>query len=245
VRTLLVLTATLSFAAAASLLVIAPGPDTLLVLRNSLGAGRRRGLVTIAGIVSGLLVWATIASIGLAALLRASEVGYTIVRVAGATYLIAFGIRLLIARRNQDEQQPVDPLPPPRSAKSTLAAYLSGLATNLLNPKVGIFFISFLPVFIPKGASVGWTSALFAAIFIVEGTAWLFLIVFFASRLGEQATEDQAASRTALRCRDDRFRYPPRHRGALSALRGARRPPERTRSSSPRARPPSGGRSHR
>jgi threonine/homoserine/homoserine lactone efflux protein len=180
-----VLTATLSFAAAASLLVVAPGPDTLLVLRNSLGAGRRRGLVTIGGIVSGLIVWATIASIGLAALLRASEVGYTIVRVAGATYLIAFGIRLVVARRDNDEKKPVAPLPTPRSAKSTLAAYLSGLATNLLNPKVGIFFISFLPVFIPKGASVGWTSALFAAIFIIEGTAWLLAIVFFASRLGE------------------------------------------------------------
>jgi threonine/homoserine/homoserine lactone efflux protein len=179
------LTATLSFAAAASLLVIAPGPDTLLVLRNSLGAGRRRGLVTITGIVSGLMVWATIAAIGLAALLRASEVGYTIVRVAGATYLIGFGIRLFLARRNQNEKESVDPLPTPRSGKSSLAAYLSGLATNLLNPKVGIFFISFLPVFIPKGASVGWTSALFAAIFIVEGTAWLLAIVFFASRLGE------------------------------------------------------------
>jgi threonine/homoserine/homoserine lactone efflux protein len=180
-----VLTATLSFAAAASLLVLAPGPDTLLVLRNSLSAGRRRGLVTITGIVSGLLVWATIAAIGLAALLRASEVGYTIVRVAGATYLIAFGVRLIVNHRNDTGKESIDRVPAPRSAKSTLSAYLSGLATNLLNPKVGIFFISFLPVFIPKGASVGWTSALFAAIFIAEGTAWLLAIVFFASRLGE------------------------------------------------------------
>ncbi len=60
------------------------------------------------------------------------------------------------------------------------ATYVSGLGTNLLNPKVGIFFVSFLPIFIPKGASVGWTSALFAAIFIIEGTAWLLAIVFFA-----------------------------------------------------------------
>jgi threonine/homoserine/homoserine lactone efflux protein len=191
-----VLTATLSFAAAASLLVLAPGPDTLLVLRNALGAGRQKGLVTIGGIVSGLMVWATIAAIGLAALLRASEVGYTIVRVAGATYLIAFGVRLLVARRsNDDTKQRIERLPTPRSAKSTLAAYLSGLATNLLNPKVGIFFISFLPVFIPKGASVGWTSALFAAIFIVEGTAWLLAIVFFAARLGEAIRRPQVRRR--------------------------------------------------
>ncbi len=179
------LTATLSFAAAASFIVLAPGPDTLLVLRNSLSRGRATGLVTIGGIVSGLLVWATIAAFGLAALLRASEVGYTIVRVAGATYLIGFGIRLFISRHKDRGNEALDALPTPRSAKSAPAAYVSGLGTNLLNPKVGVFFVSFLPVFIPKGASVGWTSALFAAIFIIEGTAWLLAIVFFASRLGE------------------------------------------------------------
>jgi threonine/homoserine/homoserine lactone efflux protein len=178
------LTATLTFAGAASLIVLAPGPDTLLVLRNSLSRGRTTGLVTIGGIVTGLLVWATIAAIGLAALLRASEVGYTIVRVAGATYLIALGVRLLIARARSDGKGVLESLPAQRSAKTTVATYLSGLGTNLLNPKVGIFFISFLPVFIPKGQSVGWTSALFAAIFIAEGTAWLLAIVFFASRLG-------------------------------------------------------------
>jgi threonine/homoserine/homoserine lactone efflux protein len=180
-----VLTATLSFAAAASLLVIAPGPDTLLVLRNSLAAGRSKGLVTIAGIATGLLVWATIAAVGLAALLRASEVGYTIVRVAGATYLIAFGAHLILSKRRDESGEVRDPLPVPRSARTSVTAYASGVATNLLNPKVGIFFVSFLPVFIPKGASVGWTSALFAAIFITEGTAWLLAIVFFAARLGE------------------------------------------------------------
>lgn len=179
------LTAALTFAGAASLIVLAPGPDTLLVLRNSLSRGRATGLVTIGGIVSGLFVWATIAAVGLAALLRASEIGYTVVRVAGATYLIAFGVRLLASRVRRDVTEAPDPLPTPRSARSALSAYLSGLGTNLPNPKVGIFFVSFLPVFIPKGASVGWTSALFAAIFITEGTAWLLAIVLFASRLGE------------------------------------------------------------
>ncbi len=179
------LTAALTFAGAASLIVLAPGPDTLLVLRNSLSRGRATGLVTIGGIVSGLFVWATIAAVGLAALLRASEIGYTVVRVAGATYLIAFGVRLLASRVRRDVSGAPDPLPTPRSARSARSAYLSGLGTNLLNPKVGFFFVSFLPVFIPKGASVGWTSALFAAIFITEGTAWLLAIVLFASRLGE------------------------------------------------------------
>lgn len=189
------LTAALSFAAASALLVLAPGPDTLLVLRNTLGSGREKGLVTVGGIVTGLLVWATIAAIGLAALLRASEIGFTIVRVAGATYLITFGTRLVLARRRNGGKEAFDPLPTPRSARSTIAAYASGLATNLLNPKVGIFFISFLPVFIPKGASVGWTSALFAAIFICEGTAWLLAIVFFATRLGTAIRRPQVRRR--------------------------------------------------
>lgn len=189
------LSATLSFAAAASLIVIAPGPDTLLVLRNSLAAGRGKGLVTIGGIVTGLLVWATIAAVGLAALLRASELGYTIVRVAGASYLVVFGARLALARRHGSNDATSTAPAPPRSARSPVAAYASGLATNLLNPKVGIFFVSFLPVFIPKGASVGWTSALFAAVFVTEGTAWLLAIVFFASRLGAAIRKEKVRRR--------------------------------------------------
>jgi threonine/homoserine/homoserine lactone efflux protein len=189
------LSATLSFTAAASLLVIAPGPDTLLVLRNSLGAGRTKGLVTIAGIVTGLLVWATIAAVGLAALLRASEIGYTVVRVAGATYLIVFGARLVLNRRRAVDDAVREFPSLPRSARSSIAAYASGLGTNLLNPKVGIFFVSFLPVFIPKGASVGWTSALFAAIFITEGTAWLLAILFFAAKLGAAIRREKVRRR--------------------------------------------------
>src|SRR5215469_12020603 len=89
------LTALLAFVPAAALLVVAPGPDTLLVLRNSARGGRRAGLITAAGTVTGLLVWAAVAALGLAALVRASEIGYSVVRWCGATYLIFLGSQLV------------------------------------------------------------------------------------------------------------------------------------------------------
>jgi threonine/homoserine/homoserine lactone efflux protein len=169
------LTAIAGFTAAATLLVIAPGPDSLLVLRNTISGGRRAGLATAAGTLTGLLVWALAAALGVAALVRASELAYTTIRLLGAAYLVFLGIRLLFGPTAPPEQ--------PDTARLR-APYLTGVATNLFNPKVGVFFLSFLPVFVPDGAPVGSTCALFAAIFIVEGAVWLGTIVAVGDRLG-------------------------------------------------------------
>src|SRR5438477_12923525 len=121
-------TAIAAFTAAAALLVIAPGPDTLLVLRNTVQRGRRAGFATAAGTVTGLLVWWAAAALGLAALLRASRVGFTVVRLLGAAYLICLGLTMIFGRALDRAERP-DPereIAPDRST-GIRAPYLTGV----------------------------------------------------------------------------------------------------------------------
>ena len=194
-----VLSAVLTFVPAAALLVVAPGPDSLLVLRNAARGGRRAGLATAAGTVTGLLVWAAAAALGLAALVRASEVGYLVVRGVGAAYLVFFGSYLIWrSKRNPGGGDQLTPLPPV-THRSRLAEYLTGAGTNLLNPKVGIFFISFLPAFIPRGAPVTPTALILGGIFLAEGIAWLGAVVLAGDRLSA------LVSRSSVRRRMERL----------------------------------------
>ena len=172
-----------TFVPAAALLVIAPGPDTLLVLRNSARGGLKAGLSTAAGTVTGLLVWAAAAALGLAALLRASEIGYMVVRWAGAAYLVYLGSQLIWRSRRGRGNGGNATGSPAVAYTRPLADYLTGAGTNLLNPKVGIFFISFLPVFIPRGVPVAPAALILGGIFLAEGIVWLTAIVLLGGRL--------------------------------------------------------------
>jgi threonine/homoserine/homoserine lactone efflux protein len=190
-----VFSAIATFVPAAALLVIAPGPDSLLVLRNAARGGRRVGLATAAGTVTGLLVWAAVAALGLAALLRASEIGYLAVRWAGAAYLLFLGSQLVWRSkhgRGNDEQAVAAPI---AAHRRPLAAYLTGAGTNLLNPKVGIFFVSFLPVFIPRGVPAGPAALILGAIFVAEGILWLSAIVLLGDRLNAVVSRDRVRRR--------------------------------------------------
>jgi threonine/homoserine/homoserine lactone efflux protein len=164
--------ALLTFLAAAALIIVAPGPDTLLVTRNVFRRGRRGGFVTAAGTVTGLALWSVAAALGLSALLAASEVGYNVARVAGGLYLIWLGVQTLRSHGTAPATATeAAPLPMYR-------AYLSGVLSNLLNPKIGVFFITFLPGFVPMGAPVGPTAALLGALFVVETALWLLVLVW-------------------------------------------------------------------
>lgn len=159
-----------TFALAATLVVLLPGPDTLVVVRNLLRGGRRMAGRAVLGVLSGLTVWVVTAALGLSAVLRASHDAYLGLRIAGAMYLIYIGVRSL---RSKGE--------PARSGRRLVGSgYTSGLLTDLLNPKVGVFFVTFLPGFVPHGYSVGWTSLLFGAIFVAL-TAIYFAILLTAS----------------------------------------------------------------
>jgi len=168
--------ALLTFLAAATLLIVAPGPDTLLVTRNVFRRGRRGGLVTAAGTVTGLALWSAAAALGLSALLAASRVGYDVVRVAGGLYLIWLGVQSL---RSHGVVAAAPAEAPPIAMHR---AYLSGVLSNLLNPKIGVFFVTFLPGFVPTGAPVGATAALLGALFVVETGLWLVVLVWLVGR---------------------------------------------------------------
>jgi threonine/homoserine/homoserine lactone efflux protein len=177
------LSAVLAFVPAAALLVIAPGPDSLLVLRNSARGGRRAGLATAAGTVTGLLVWAAAAALGLAALVRASEIAYLAVRWAGAAYLVFLGSQLIWRSRHNHGSGDQATAVPAMAHPGRLAEYLTGAGTNLLNPKVGIFFVSLLPVFIPRGAPAAPAALILGVIFLAEGIVWLAGLVLLGDRL--------------------------------------------------------------
>jgi threonine/homoserine/homoserine lactone efflux protein len=184
------------FALAATLVILAPGPDSMLVLRNTLRGGRRAGWVTAGGTLSGLLVWATAAAFGLSALLQASTIGYDILRLAGAGYLLWLGVNSLgLFRGDHRRRQPElagQPFPAGMNEVASAGAetdaggygrmYLNGLVCNLLNPKVGIFFIAFLPGFIPAGSPARALSFGLGLWFVTETAAWLAAVAWLAAR---------------------------------------------------------------
>lgn len=166
-----------TFALAAVLIILLPGPDTLVVVRSIVRGGRARGLATAGGILVGLTVWVGAAALGLAALLRASEIGYDVLRFAGAAYLIWLGVQS-IRLRNTARVETDD-----TRRGLTGTGFTAGLVTNLLNPKVGVFFVTFLPAFVPHGASVGLTSLLFGAIFIGLTLVYFGALLAVAARI--------------------------------------------------------------
>jgi threonine/homoserine/homoserine lactone efflux protein len=160
----------IAFTLAAALLTVTPGLDTALVLRTAAAEGPRRAFAAALGICLGCLAWGTLVALGLGVLLKASELAYLILKWIGAIYLLYLGIRLIMVPRSETDSGEVHP--PPRASW-----FLRGLLTNLLNPKVGVFYVSFLPQFIPAGASVPATTLLLAAIHSGLGLLWFLLLI--------------------------------------------------------------------
>lgn len=160
-----------AFVGAAVLIVLLPGPDTLVVVRSILRGGRRQGFLTACGNLTGLTLWVLAAALGVAALLHASEIGYTVLRIVGAGYLVFLGVQAWRSRGT---------VTPDRSDDVRLrgTGFRAGFLTNLFNPKIGVFFITFLPGFVPAGAPVGWTTVGLGAIFIaLSALYWLALLM--------------------------------------------------------------------
>jgi threonine/homoserine/homoserine lactone efflux protein len=160
----------LAFIAAASLLTIAPGLDTALVLRTAATAGLRRAALAGLGIAVGCFGWAILVALGLGALLAASQVAYTTLRWIGAAYLVWVGYKMLRNPRRTF-------LPEAGGNEGQRVAFATGLLTNLLNPKVGVFYVSFLPQFVPQGVSVAPYILLLGAIHAVLGLIWFSCLI--------------------------------------------------------------------
>ncbi|MFD4428298.1 LysE family translocator [Nocardia sp. NPDC058497] len=159
------LAAVLSFTLAAIVLVLLPGPDTLVVVRSLVRGGRSAGIRTAAGVLCGLAVWVVAAVLGLSALLRASEIGYDVLKLVGACYLVWIGVQSLKALR-----QPVDVVTSGPAASPApldrVGSFGAGFLTDILNPKIGVLFVSFLPGFVPDGYSAVWTTLGLGAVYI-------------------------------------------------------------------------------
>jgi threonine/homoserine/homoserine lactone efflux protein len=128
----------LLFAGTSLALLAVPGPAVIYVVTRSLDQGRAAGIVSMLGVETGTFAYALAAAAGLTGLIAASEIGFTVVRYAGAAYLVYLGVRKLLQR-----EEPADALP---SARSRL--FLKGAVVQLLNPKIAIFFLAFLPQFV-------------------------------------------------------------------------------------------------
>ena len=165
-----------AFLAVAALVIVTPGQDTALTIRNTLARGRRGGIDTAAGVALGQLVWALAASAGLAALLHAWEPAFVALRIAGAAYLLYLGLTALrsaFARREAAAPAQRVRTPP----------LVQGLLSNLGNPKMVVFFTSLLPQFAPHGSF----AALFAlgAVFCTLTLAWLSGYALVVSRASD------------------------------------------------------------
>ena len=164
----------IAFVAAASLLTIAPGLDTALVLRTAATRGSRSAALAGLGIAAGCFGWAALVALGLGALLAASQLAYTALRWVGAAYLVWTGYKML--RRPRGSFLPATAAPDDQGV-----AFTTGLLTNLLNPKVGVFYVSFLPQFVPEGVAVAPYILLLGAIHVALGLAW-FTSLILATR---------------------------------------------------------------
>lgn len=165
-----VLTSLVAFVAAASLLTVTPGLDTALVLRAAIGGSPRRAVLAGFGIVTGCLVWALLVALGLGALLAASRLAYVILRWIGAAYLLWIGYRMLRYPRRAFAASG-------DGSKTLGPTFATGALTNLLNPKVGIFYVSFLPQFVPPNVSVAPYILLLGAIHALLGVLWFTCLI--------------------------------------------------------------------
>lgn len=174
--------ALLAFTLAAAILTITPGLDTALVLRTAAVEGGRRALMAGLGICAGCLLWGAIAAFGLGSLLAVSTLAYETLRICAAVYLFYLGAKLLWRTLPGCSPGPHATASDPAlrgapAATSATGWFLRGCLTNALNPKVGIFYITFLPQFIPAGSDVLTFSLLLAAIHALLGVLWFALLV--------------------------------------------------------------------
>ncbi|MUL77005.1 LysE family translocator [Mycobacterium sp. CBMA226] len=193
------------FAAVAGLMTIVPGLDTLFVLRTAVARGRAPAFAAAFGILSGCLVWGAAAAVGATALLTASRDLYTAVRIAGAAYLIYPGISLLRTKADPDAGNDLAP-----AAGALWRVFANGFLVNLLNPKIGVFYLALIPQFLPANAPHVAMGLLLAMVHDAEGMLWFTAIIMAADRARN------ILSRSSVRRGIDRFT------GSLLLFFGAR-----------------------
>jgi threonine/homoserine/homoserine lactone efflux protein len=167
------------FLAVAAVVVVTPGVDTALVTRNALLHGRSSALASAIGVNVGIAFWTVSAAAGLAALVAASAHAFLAIKLAGAVYLVYLGLHAVLASRRR---HPTAASGSGRQPSSRVASFRQGLVSNLLNPKIAVFFTSLLPQFVGTHGSIAPRLLLLGAIFNAMGVTWLVTYALLASR---------------------------------------------------------------
>jgi threonine/homoserine/homoserine lactone efflux protein len=170
----------LLFVTASLALIIVPGPDMIYVLTRGVSQGRVAGLVSAVGVCSGVLVHTAFAALGLSAILAQSALAFSVVKYAGAAYLFYLGVRTILDREGF--------APPERAARARLqVVFRQGVLSNVLNPKVALFFLAFLPQFVdPAAGAAGLQMLGFGVAFTLMGLAVLSVVALTSGALGER-----------------------------------------------------------
>ena len=167
------------FIVASALLAVAPGPDVIYVLTRGISQGRKAGLAAAAGFATGCIFHTLLAALGIAALIRSSELAFDAVRYAGAAYLIWIGIQALRYRSAFSIEGASD-------AKALAAIYKQSVIGNILNPKVTLFFLAFLPQFVNSEAGgIAWQMALLGLVFMIITMIVFGAVAIFAAMIGD------------------------------------------------------------
>jgi threonine/homoserine/homoserine lactone efflux protein len=176
------------------LLAITPGQDTLYIVGRTVSQGRRAGLLSVLGIVTGCAVHAVAAASGLSAVLATSTQAFVAVKMAGAAYLCYLGAQMLLERAHHAG-------PAKHFAhESGWAIFRAGMLTNVMNPKVALFFMAFLPQFVSPAAGSRMMALLFlGAVFIFNGALWCLILVWSASAVSDRLRTGHASGRLLKR----------------------------------------------
>jgi threonine/homoserine/homoserine lactone efflux protein len=169
------------FLAAGILLNLTPGPDTAYILGRSITQGRAAGIASALGIATGSIFHTCAAALGLSAILATSAWAFSAIKLVGGAYLILLGVKMFLQR-----QHPLN-LPSNFRRSTAYAALRQGILTNVLNPKVALFFLAFLPQFIDPDSPAKVPAFLTLGLtFVTTGTIWCLILAWFASALGER-----------------------------------------------------------
>ena len=176
-----------AFVGIAALVIIAPGPDTVLVTKNAVIHGRRAALGTSLGVNAGLVIWTVAAALGIAAVVRESAIAFTVLKLLGAVYLVWLGVQALLAARRRSVHDTSRSRRPNASVGARLG-FRQGLLSNLGNPKIAVFFTGLLPQFVSSRAPVLGPFLLLGGLFVLMTVVWLCSYALLAVKVSSVLT---------------------------------------------------------
>jgi RhtB (resistance to homoserine/threonine) family protein len=179
-----------TFLIAGILLNLTPGNDTIFILTKSIAQGKKAGIMSVLGIATGSLIHTTLAALGLSIIIAKSVLAFTIVKYAGAAYLLYVGFKMITDKKKLDT-----PISASTKKVNLLRIYRDAMLTNVLNPKVAMFFIAFLPQFIdPDYQNSIIPFMLLGITFTITGTIWCLILASFSSFLFSRLRSNQKFS---------------------------------------------------